>query len=805
MKIKSVSCRQFAGMRNLKPLQFEDGLNIVYGPNESGKSTLTGLIYSLLWRNCNVGDKLVTDKTYKTMYFPAEVKGGVSGKTIDGRLVIDGDNGEYTISKKWAVKGSGDLETPTTVLDENTDSQAYSETMKSLLKYGEGVYREAIFANQKTIDSVLQALLGGKLDSDLSSVASSAMLDMGGISSEKFLEQIDLKMKDLANYWDLRTNGPKGGRGIDNKITRFSGKILKAYYAMEDSRKKLKELQEKADAVGKADRDYVKELEAYEKVDGELKDFNEYYTHLVNLKNTRSLLQNAETDRSRRKDADSKWPGLIEDYEKAQKLEQELNRALDILLWQEIESIQRQVAETNKKISGLHPVDEEDVKKATIHTEEIRRIEKRLKDFNALIAFTLQEGYELIVTSDVDGRRIDLDEGAFEVAEAVQIEIPGVATLHLSAVDVDVEETKTALSDHKTALKGILDRYREKSADDLESARKNEIGDRKELNLELRRLDSDFKRAIGGKDIAEIKAKYESALAVPTRSKEEIQTDIEQMTTKSIGTFISLCKQDLDRYENDYESQEKNKAEIQDLTKKIEGYKGIITAADQIPEKFRTISDPEGWKRTLEKNVREALQKRDEVHEKLMEARAAIKAAEEADDYMPIEELKETLADDEVKFDQYKKDYAAWKQIREVAVNILNSADANPLQQFEVDFRNYLAMLSADGITLSSLGTKMEADIYSGDNRMTYELLSEGTKDTVALAFRLAVIKFLFPDGGGFVVFDDPFTDMDAERRARACNLLKEFAENNQIIFATCDRSYIDLLGGNLIDFTNMR
>jgi uncharacterized protein YhaN len=140
-----------------------------------------------------------------------------------------------------------------------------------------------------------------------------------------------------------------------------------------------------------------------------------------------------------------------------------------------------------------------------------------------------------------------------------------------------------------------------------------------------------------------------------------------------------------------------------------------------------------------------------------------------------------------------------------VAEGILNSTDSNPLRQFEDDFRKYLAFLSKDGITLSSLGKKLEADIYSGDNRMTFELLSEGTKDTVALAFRLAVVKFLFPNGGGFAVFDDPFTDMDAERRARACSLLKEFAENNQIIFVTCDRSYADTLQGNFIDFSNVR
>ena len=84
---------------------------------------------------------------------------------------------------------------------------------------------------------------------------------------------------------------------------------------------------------------------------------------------------------------------------------------------------------------------------------------------------------------------------------------------------------------------------------------------------------------------------------------------------------------------------------------------------------------------------------------------------------------------------------------------------------------------------------------------MTFELLSEGTKDTVSLAFRLAVIKFLFPDGGGLAVFDDPFTDMDADRRARACELLNEFAKKNQIIFVTCDKSYADSLNGKVIEF----
>ena len=39
MKIKNVSCEQFAGIRD-RNVSFTDGINVVYGKNESGKSNV---------------------------------------------------------------------------------------------------------------------------------------------------------------------------------------------------------------------------------------------------------------------------------------------------------------------------------------------------------------------------------------------------------------------------------------------------------------------------------------------------------------------------------------------------------------------------------------------------------------------------------------------------------------------------------------------------------------------------------------------------------------------------------------------
>lgn len=801
MKISSVSCRQFAGLRNLKPVEFSDGLNIVYGKNESGKSTLVGLINSILWQSSKVGSRSAGDKEFRAAYFPAEVKSGVKGSTVDGELVIDADDGCYTITKKWSASGSGTMETPTALLDEFADSKEYATTMKTLLVYGEGVYREAIFANQKTIGGILQALLSGKLDSDLSSVASSAIMDMGGISSEKFMDAIKVKMDELEASWDWRTDGPKGGRGIDNKIGRNVGSILKAYYALEENKRKLSTLQSKMKAVGKADKAYADAHEEYKKAEQALTEFNTYYTILVNYRKTTALKENAGKEWSRRKAIGEKWPNEAEKLKKAKELESEQNRADTIALWEELSDIQEKYNQAQKELEQLPKIAQQDLVTAKELSSKIRRLENKLKTFSAMIAFRLEDGYEIIITSEVDGRRIQIDDSVAEISEAVQIEIPGVVTFHLSAADVNVMTLTKELEDCKIQLTGILDKYSVESYEKLSELAAETAKTKNGLERECEVYNKDMVRLLKDRKFEDIQSDYEKAVLLSTRSMEEIKEGISTLTKSPIGIYVRLLEQSIDGYMKEYVSPEQNLAEIARLEKEIKKYQGEIDRADSIPEEYKRIADPEKRKSALENSAAHCSKEKNERYQDLQDARAAVKAAEEADDYMPLDELAEQIEDDAATLVQLKDEYLAWKQIKAAAEEILNEGGRNPLQTLEDDFREYLTELSGERVELSSLGKKLDAEIYSGNNRMTYELLSEGTKDTVALAFRMAVIKFLFPDGGGFVVFDDPFTDMDEERRERACKLVQEFSEKNQVIFVTCDERYLEMLSGKVINF----
>ena len=69
MKIRNISCEQFAGLRLEDPLSFSDGINVVYGKNESGKSTLVNLISELLFRNTEFG-RGGGKKEFERLFFP---------------------------------------------------------------------------------------------------------------------------------------------------------------------------------------------------------------------------------------------------------------------------------------------------------------------------------------------------------------------------------------------------------------------------------------------------------------------------------------------------------------------------------------------------------------------------------------------------------------------------------------------------------------------------------------------------------------------------------------------------------------
>ncbi len=54
---------------------------------------------------------------------------------------------------------------------------------------------------------------------------------------------------------------------------------------------------------------------------------------------------------------------------------------------------------------------------------------------------------------------------------------------------------------------------------------------------------------------------------------------------------------------------------------------------------------------------------------------------------------------------------------------------------------------------------------------------------------RLALIDCLYPDEKPFVIFDDPFINLDDEKLDICKNLMKNIANSYQLIYFTCHES----------------
>jgi uncharacterized protein YhaN len=73
---------------------------------------------------------------------------------------------------------------------------------------------------------------------------------------------------------------------------------------------------------------------------------------------------------------------------------------------------------------------------------------------------------------------------------------------------------------------------------------------------------------------------------------------------------------------------------------------------------------------------------------------------------------------------------------------------------------------------------------------ITPEELSQGTRDQLYLAARLALCDLVFRGARPPLLMDDPFVKFDPRRRDAAMTLCKELAAERQIILFTCHDGY---------------
>ena len=787
MRIRNVSCTQFAGVRD-RSVSFCDGLNVIYGKNESGKSTLVNLISRTLFQDAKLDRR--KDKEFFERYFPAAKKGASgAGDFIDGKITMEDENGTYTLSKEWGADFRCTLSTPDGVI---RDENRIAGILKQVLGYGEGVYADLLLSSQNHTDAALRTILDaagkGEAKQELANVISQAFAEGNGISADAIEQAIQAKIEEIAGkHWDTDRQIPvrKAGRWATGL-----GEILKAYYAVEDARNAVAALSQLEAEVERASAAYTETDLAVTDAQEDYDHFRTFAGRLAVRSERQKAMDRIGRELSRITDVLSRWPRMQSDLEQARALQAEkesrglLNRFEAALqIHTELETLQAFL--TDRRC----PADEE-IRQVRTAQRSITQLENRLCGMNLQAAIHMLDGHRVEIVSLRTGQPVE----ASSITEAVKITVPGVMEMQLAPSDVDVEAVEGNIAFHQAAISKIFDAYQVTTLQELEQLEK----DLSAARLKAESAQNKLSMLLDGAAFAELEEATNRITGQP-RFMEQIESDLCLLCgSRDASKYVTAHETVIAGYEAEYGSIHELEIRALDLETELKKAKEAAILPQDIPAEYLAVSDPEDHLELLERTLKQKQLLRENALTAKTAAISRLEGCREQSEVDPMGELERA----ECHFTRQKELLHHWLHIAEVFRSVQEALCGNPMQGLADRFAHYLNLISHDGV-LSEFpdGDKLNIRLYSRDNKLLdYGKLSEGTKETVSLAFRLAVLDHLFPDGG-VIVLDDPFTDMDAERTEQACRMIMDCAQRHQVIFLTCKEDYFEALKGNLIRF----
>lgn len=784
MKLKRVSCTQFAGVRDFD-LSLSDGMNVIYGKNESGKSTFVHLLSRTLFQNAKLDGR--RDKEFLDLYFPAAKRGSpFIGDFVDGKVVLESEYGSYTLSKEWGAEARSVLSAPDGVIRDQT---AIDNAMKELLVYGEGVYTDILLSPQNAGEASLRTLLDASKKTDAKQeiihAVSQAVSEFGGISIDSIAQAIEKNIEELAGkHWDAEKNAPvrKAGRWATGL-----GEVLKAYYRMEDAKAVLKELANLEDEADRAAAIYAEKDKQALEAQMTYEDFRAYADKLSCQSALKKELMQLQEEMQRYEHALSAWPlavsqcaaaKILHNEEKMLKLHEKFTAA---------KQMRQQIDFAAQQMEGKNSPSAREITDVRTSLRRVSTLENKLCGMNLSAAADMLQGHSIEVRTVRTGELLNTEQNLFSITEAVTISVPGVMALHLAPADVNVADLESKILQEKSAVQQIFRKYEVASLEELE-----------ELQMSLSRTEAEQKTLqtrlefLLGETTFEELARETENLPVKLRDATELRMEIADLCgTMEIGRFITARETVIEGYEREYGKLDLLQNRLEQLMSQSKLLKEQIAEGMDIPAQYLSISEPAAHLRKLE----DTLEIKRQAREEALTAKASAISRLETYKAGAASDPKEEFEKAEIAFSEKNDLLKHWLHIAEVFAAQKETVRNDPTVDIAEHFAKNLDRISGGRVSSEfSSGDKLDMQIYSRDRLLDFGKLSEGTKETVALAFRLAIVDHLFPEGGGLIVLDDPLTDMDAERTQQACALIKESAKRHQVIFLTCKEEYANFL-----------
>ncbi|MCC5908803.1 MAG: AAA family ATPase [Balneolaceae bacterium] len=803
MKLKSIKLHPFAGIRD-KTIVFKNGLNVLLGPNEAGKST----IYHAILNGLLTTTSLTTTKVESEMgrFFPSS---GGDVIRVDLELLDENQN-TIRIRKAWK-KGNRQGSAFLHLADDTeiTDEEQVQQRIEELLPVTAATLRTILLADQSGLHHTIREMeQEDGVRKELGDILRQNLMETGGVSVDRFRELLDNRYEEYFKRWDREQEYPEKNRGISNPYKTGTGKVLDAYYQKEQLRLHLDEarrFEDELDLLNKKLSDLIgkqKEL---------ITEFEKLQPLKKGISQRQQLELRLETATEKRKgllEISQKWPVMEDRLKQLKPKQDKLQDSIQSLKKEQTLAQNKQKAEQLqlklKKLENLSArvkAAQKEVKEAKkLMPADIKQLRELRSEINNLKGQVEGARLTLRMRSDSD-QSIEFKESGKEVerlkipsGKSIEKSAAGGFSINIDGVDIevfsgegDLENTLKELSSKEKDLQKLL---KELDVDTVQSAESLAELYRQKLQ-EKDNTEKLYRSELDGKSEEELKKELEELGDLDkVRSLEEISNDLvdKQTELNGLSKEANEANEKLENWKKRYESIDDVILELADISKSIKDISGEIEQLPELPEGFDSADEFIEKVDSLDHEIR-GLDHR--INEKKLEKTS--KEANAPD--TSSEELEKMLEETEADFDRIRHEAETLANVRKRSSEILESMDANTYCGLEESFLKWLQQMAGNRFDSVQMNGDLPATFQTDDGRpLTYELLSHGTKDIVALAWRFALTEYFLQDQTGFIVLDDPMVDMDPERRDKASKAIEEFANDRQVLVMTCHPEHAELI-----------
>jgi DNA repair protein SbcC/Rad50 len=810
MKIKSVKLHPFAGIQN-QTFEFNDGLNVLCGPNEAGKTTLYNAIWNGLLQTTSLTARQVTD--IMGNYFPV-----IGGDTIRVDIELLNEDGKsIKIFKTWK-KGNRAGESKIILADgtEITDEHEVQKKIEELLPVSPATLKTVFLARQSGLHTTFTDMEEEtQTREELGNVLRRNLMETGGVSVERFRELLDARYDEYFKNWDSDQQYPNNNRGIQHPYTKaHRGSVLDAFYEMEGLKLEL-------DNANTFEEEMDRLNASLDQLNRKLNEKTSEHKKLKPLKEgiqKRSLLEQkletANTKRGKFLNITKKWPVLVYQIEQAdpeiekkkeklEELKKELQKSQNAATARELkqrieklEDLSKKIEDAKEKLNSTLKVEQADI-------HALRELESDIREFKAQIAaakLTVHISSESARKLRYSEAGKDEREISIESGDTIDETAEGGFTLILDGLKVqvfsgegDLKNTVQQLAEKDTELKTKLAKMKVTSVSSAEEKAEEYRNADNQLDTAVKYYESE----LGDDTIDELSQQMGSFGDISeVRSQNEISDDIVNVRTElnELESKIKDAKNQVAEWIKEYENNDNVILKLSEISGEIQNIERELKGLPHLPEGFDFPDDFVNHVDTLDTNIRDLER---EISEKKIEITQKQSEALE----LSSEELESAYIDAQEYFERINREAETFLRVYEKATVVINQLDQNTYKGLDEGFMKWLKKMILDRFSSIELDRDIPIQFKTNhDKLLPLELLSHGTKDAVAVAWRIALSEHFLDEKRGFIVLDDPLVDLDPDRQKRAAEVVQEFSENTQVVVLTCHPVHAEMLGGKKID-----